>query len=739
MLQTYLRRAKMMSKLRQEDAACPPQENVAAKQAAPRYKRKAKVYLKDAGRQQGATSEEKQQQGSLDNESTLPSKTSPSCSGETGRKDPASMGQKKTKQLNPPGSNKMGANDENGSRNEGERGQNGPGKRKKTMMRWKESAVATEEDEDAGWRRLPVKESSDETEEEEEQEVTVEDKGMEAIRGGGVETRGVGVPAKKKKIKEEVKEERVEVVVGKGGVETRDAGVPEKEVKKKKIKEEVKEERVEVVVGNGGVETRDAGVPEKEVKKKKIKKAVKEERVEVVVCKGGVETRDAGVPEKEVKKKKIKKGAKEKGVEMKSCVKGVETRDMGDPEKEVKKKKGKEEATEGRVEENKGEKRKKKGEEEARDAPPAEARRKRRRNETSAQVLEREKGEVPGETRCRKEKGKSKVERASAGEHVGGAPQGSTKTRVKLGGGDERARVAPEEIRETKRSEGGRKESCPGGSVEGRGEGEEELELSRELHSKKKKKKREELDGEPEHGGIKKKKKKKRKRNAVEERLGESVLEGGEGKKSAEEEGSVGSAGLSEEEGDVRRRRKKKEKAELKRTARESLTERTGGQEPEKKQKRKKENFPAENKGGCGRNPSVEGAKEHADDTQMMRKMKVKQEEETEEGQAADKRPNDIIFLSARPGNQDEVSIDQVKCQMMMQMTDHLTHKPQSNVPHCFQARRLALQREIDEESQPKANFGQWDTAHFDNSEKQIKFLRLMGGFKKGSQPIRQK
>uniref|UniRef100_A0A4W4EMN0 Small acidic protein-like domain-containing protein n=1 Tax=Electrophorus electricus TaxID=8005 RepID=A0A4W4EMN0_ELEEL len=72
-------------------------------------------------------------------------------------------------------------------------------------------------------------------------------------------------------------------------------------------------------------------------------------------------------------------------------------------------------------------------------------------------------------------------------------------------------------------------------------------------------------------------------------------------------------------------------------------------------------------------------------------------------------------------------------------MTDHLTHKPQSNVPHCFQARRLALQREIDEESQPKANFGQWDTAHFDNSEKQIKFLRLMGGFKKGSQPIRQK
>lgn len=30
---------------------------------------------------------------------------------------------------------------------------------------------------------------------------------------------------------------------------------------------------------------------------------------------------------------------------------------------------------------------------------------------------------------------------------------------------------------------------------------------------------------------------------------------------------------------------------------------------------------------------------------------------------------------------------------------------------------------------------GQWSTAQFDSSEKQQKFLRLMGGFKKGSQP----
>lgn len=31
-------------------------------------------------------------------------------------------------------------------------------------------------------------------------------------------------------------------------------------------------------------------------------------------------------------------------------------------------------------------------------------------------------------------------------------------------------------------------------------------------------------------------------------------------------------------------------------------------------------------------------------------------------------------------------------------------------------------------------SFGQWDTAQFDSSERQLKFLRLMGGMKKGSQ-----
>lgn len=31
---------------------------------------------------------------------------------------------------------------------------------------------------------------------------------------------------------------------------------------------------------------------------------------------------------------------------------------------------------------------------------------------------------------------------------------------------------------------------------------------------------------------------------------------------------------------------------------------------------------------------------------------------------------------------------------------------------------------------------GQWGTAHFENASQQQKFLRLMGGFKKGDKPI---
>ncbi|XP_035027515.2 lysine-rich nucleolar protein 1 isoform X1 [Hippoglossus stenolepis] len=74
----------------------------------------------------------------------------------------------------------------------------------------------------------------------------------------------------------------------------------------------------------------------------------------------------------------------------------------------------------------------------------------------------------------------------------------------------------------------------------------------------------------------------------------------------------------------------------------------------------------------------------------------------------------DMVFLSEKSGNTDEININQ--------------------------ERRPVMQKEIDKASQPEkpakpSGLGQWSTARFDSSDQQQKFLRLMGGFKKGFQP----
>ncbi|XP_061625585.1 lysine-rich nucleolar protein 1 isoform X2 [Phyllopteryx taeniolatus] len=79
-----------------------------------------------------------------------------------------------------------------------------------------------------------------------------------------------------------------------------------------------------------------------------------------------------------------------------------------------------------------------------------------------------------------------------------------------------------------------------------------------------------------------------------------------------------------------------------------------------------------------------------------------------------DARQADVVFLSEKTGNTDEVTINQ--------------------------ERRQALQMEIDKASRPQqvrqpSGFGQWGTAQFESSQQKHKFLRLMGGFKKGFQP----
>ncbi|XP_058497360.1 lysine-rich nucleolar protein 1 [Solea solea] len=89
---------------------------------------------------------------------------------------------------------------------------------------------------------------------------------------------------------------------------------------------------------------------------------------------------------------------------------------------------------------------------------------------------------------------------------------------------------------------------------------------------------------------------------------------------------------------------------------------------------------------------------------------KIKRESNKEE----ESQHGEVVFLSAKSGNVDEVTINK--------------------------ERRRELQMEIDKASQPEKpakplGLGQWSTAEFDSSEQQHKFLRLLGGFKKGLQP----
>ncbi|CAO2582989.1 Lysine-rich nucleolar protein 1 [Lemmus lemmus] len=98
----------------------------------------------------------------------------------------------------------------------------------------------------------------------------------------------------------------------------------------------------------------------------------------------------------------------------------------------------------------------------------------------------------------------------------------------------------------------------------------------------------------------------------------------------------------------------------------------------------------------------------------MKRKKKKRKESGIKEDPWQEESDTDLEVVLEKKGNMDEACIDQV--------------------------RRKALQEEIDRESgkteasEPKkwtgTQFGQWDTAGFENEEQKVKFLKLMGGFK---------
>ncbi|PKU43678.1 lysine-rich nucleolar protein 1 [Limosa lapponica baueri] len=124
----------------------------------------------------------------------------------------------------------------------------------------------------------------------------------------------------------------------------------------------------------------------------------------------------------------------------------------------------------------------------------------------------------------------------------------------------------------------------------------------------------------------------------------------------------------------------------------------------DKKRKKRKKEVPQ----GSAEEPGSEAS---------TKKKKIKREDT---GNKALEHGDDVTIVQEKKGNCDEINIDKV--------------------------RRQALQEEIDRESgktkgfSPKVErgtkFGQWSTAAFQSSEEEMKFFRLMGGFKKGSVPI---
>ncbi|XP_071387643.1 lysine-rich nucleolar protein 1-like [Centroberyx affinis] len=146
--------------------------------------------------------------------------------------------------------------------------------------------------------------------------------------------------------------------------------------------------------------------------------------------------------------------------------------------------------------------------------------------------------------------------------------------------------------------------------------------------------------------------------------------------------------------------------------SRETHTAAAAGDTNGKKKKRKKSSSEVKIK--------VESEKEAEEgvDTsakkKKSKKIKLEQVDNDEQEDQGATPHMDVVFLSEKTGNTDEVTINQ--------------------------ERRLALQMEIDKASQPRipakpSGLGQWGTAQFDSSAQQQKFLRLMGGFKKGAQP----
>ncbi|XP_054849530.1 lysine-rich nucleolar protein 1 [Eublepharis macularius] len=101
------------------------------------------------------------------------------------------------------------------------------------------------------------------------------------------------------------------------------------------------------------------------------------------------------------------------------------------------------------------------------------------------------------------------------------------------------------------------------------------------------------------------------------------------------------------------------------------------------------------------------GSKEHEEEP-ISKQAKIKKE--------AKEREDEIQVVAIKKGNCDEIRIDKSRRQALQEEIDRESGKTKA----------------VKEEDELDHHFGQWSTATFDSTERKTKFLRLLGGFKKG-------
>ncbi|XP_023560180.1 lysine-rich nucleolar protein 1 [Octodon degus] len=117
----------------------------------------------------------------------------------------------------------------------------------------------------------------------------------------------------------------------------------------------------------------------------------------------------------------------------------------------------------------------------------------------------------------------------------------------------------------------------------------------------------------------------------------------------------------------------------------------------------------------------------------VKKKTKAKKKEENPVVELAQKRKK-------KKKKESTVTVDPLEEEPDTDLEVVMEKKGNMDEAHIDQVRRKALQEEIDRESgkteafEPRkwtgTQFGQWDTADFENKEQKLKFLKLMGGFK---------